>query len=324
MQDAETEVHAAELVTFHLTVPKSGPPVKGSEVQGTPMLSWELTPSAADQLERSVRKMSHDVRRGRPMLYRGGRLLLPDRPEADEERDMVARATTGEDSEAVTEVVGLRGLRRELQVELQIKRLDLDRVEQAIEAAKRRLVEEEARQEARLKAVVDRYQKLVTDAQDHHEARLRKVWEMERDIERNTTNSLEQLGVGVNLATEAKRQINSILRAQTTGEMLSSIKGTLEVALNSPMGQAGQTIIAARLASAVSTRMGQKVEPDDAMAAIIMQGKQFRERVSMLHEMEQVTPAGNCRAKGLVLGVTFVLGTVPPEVVAKFIAAGNP
>lgn len=320
----ENEVHASELETWTLCVPKPGPPTREA-VQGVPMMAWQLTETQSDQLEASIRLLSHDVRRGRPLLYRGDRRLLPERTDVEEERELIARASARDpvEGEAAAEAVSFKMLRQQLVLEIEMKRRELQNWDEKIEQARRRFYAEEERVNKRVADAHSHGQKLVREAQEHYEGCLRNVWETESNMEQHTTRSVQRLGEQINLATEAKRQVDSIMRAKTTGEWFGQAREALDSVLNSPMGQAGQTAIGARIAAMVSRKMGQPCETDDALMAIMMQGKAFRMRLELVHEMKAATPAGNWRAEAILLGANFLVGTVEPKVLAKFIGEGN-
>ena len=336
MTTAENEVHAQEMETFTVCAPRPGAPTKDA-IQGVPMLSWELPASAADQLERTIRLLSHDVRRGRPMIYRGIRKLLAERPADEEEREILAARSSARDpmeADVAVEVIGMKTLRRELGADIEARRRELEEVNRRIADARGMLAKEEERQAGRVAAAHAHGQKLVREAQDHYEAQLRKVWSLETDLEQRQTDGMKRLGEQVSLTTTIKQQMDRTMRAQTAGELLGQLKGGVEMILNSPMGQAGQTALAAKLSAMVSNRMAKvglkdkdekpvEATTEDALMAIVLQGKQFRERRALLIEMEVATPSGNWRAAAMALGVAFVAGEATARAVAEFIGKGN-
>jgi len=326
----DNEVHGQELVTFTVCAPRPGHPSREG-IQGVPMLSWDLSPTAADELERSVRVLSHDVRRGRPMIYRGSRRLLPERGEEDDERELLAARAGAKDpaeGDAVVEVVGLRGLRRELITDIEARRRELADLERRREEVRGLLAKEEEVQRKRIADAHSHGQEAVKKAQDHYDARLNAIWVLEAKMEQRTSDGMMRIGEQMDMVGSAKKQVDRMLRAQTAGELFAQVKGVVESVGNSPIGQAMQTSVAAKLASVVSGQMakrgiGKAVDADDALMAIILQGAQFRARRGLLLEMEAATPPGNYRAKAMVLGVGFVVGEADPKVIAEFIGKGN-
>lgn len=333
MSRDENEVTGEAVETWTICVPRPGAPTKGA-IQGIPVASFELGPSAGDQLERTLRRLSNSVRRGRPAVYRGDRELLPERPEAEEERELLAAQATAADpahSAAMFEAVSLKTLRRELVADIEAKRRELAEWDRRIEAASERYDREEAKQRALIEETVRHGQRLVRESQSHYEARLRNTWETEAGLEEHNTAQMQQFGVQIQQTIQAKQQIDRIMRAQTAGELLGSLKGHLEVALNSPLGQAIQSGIAARWTAKVSNHIRDRhgkvpdppITPDDVLATMVLQGRAFNARLAMLHELRVHAPASNQRPDGLLLGAHFVRGAIELAVVAEYVKKGT-
>jgi len=311
--------------TWTLCVPRVGAPNKAA-IQGTPVMTWVLSPTMGDVLERSLRNLSPSLRRGRPLLYRADRELLPEQPDEAEQRELLAARSTASDpaeAAAIYEAVSMKTLSRELSLDLERKRRELDEVKREIADA-RTLLEKERERQRRLVADEEKAgQKLVAESRAHHHALLRASWTLEDDLEEKGTRSLRRLGEQIDLATSAKMNIDRIMRATTFGELIASLKGHVEVAMNSPIGKSIGLAVAAKLASVVAARTtGKKVTTEDALAAIIQEGAQFRERQQQLQELLVAAADGDrkARAQGLVLGATFVAGGVEPRVIGEYIA----
>ncbi len=326
----DNEVHGQELETFTVCAPRPGAPARDG-LAGVPMLSWDLSPSAADELERSIRVLSHDVRRGRPFIYRGPRRLLPERLEEDEDRELLVARSTAKDpaeADAVVEVVGLRGLRRELISDIEARRRELADLERRRDEVRGLLAKEEELQRKRIAEAHSHGQEAVKKAQDHYDARLQAVWSLEAKMEQRTSDGMMRIGEHMDMVGAAKKQVDRMLRAQTAGEVFAQVKGVVEAVGSSPIGQAMQTSFAAKMAAIVSNSMskvgvGTPIDKDDALMAIILQGAQFRTRRGLLLEMEAATPPGNYRAKAMVMGVGFCVGDADPRAIADFIGKGN-
>ncbi|GEM_PF-5158130 len=323
----ETEVTAEPLETWTICVPRSGPPSR-DPIQGTPVYVFSVGAGQGDDLEASLRKLTPSLRRGRPMLYRGQRELMPERPDADEERELQARATVQDPAEAAAahEALQLRELRRQLGLDLDAKRRELDALNAKIADASARLAEDLRKGREMVDAAMKHNQALVADAQAHYEARLRNTWKVEADLEQHSTDGLQRLGTQVEIATNAKKQIDRVMRGATAAEWMESIKGNIESALNSPVGQAIGAGIAARIAASVSNRMGAKIEgktidADDVLAGFVLQGRALRQRREGLQELRTAAPKNSAAAEALLIGADFVLGVIEVRVVAEFLAA---
>ena len=324
---SENEVTAEALELWTICLPRSGPPSR-EPIQGTPVLSFSVAVSQGDDLEASLRKLTPSLRRGRPMIYRGGRELLPDKLDADEERELTIRAASQDPAEAAAahEALQLRELRRQLGLDLDLKRRELEALNGRISGAAAQLAADLERNRKLVADAMDHNQKLVADAQTHYEARLRNTWKVEADLEQHSTDGLQRLGTQVEIATNAKKQIDRVMRGATAAEFLTSFKENIEAGLNSPVGQAIGAGIAARIAATVSNRMTKekpgerKVEADDVLAGFVLQGRAIRDRRQGLQEIRTAAGAESTLAEALVLGADFILGTVEVRVVGEFLS----
>lgn len=320
----EREVIGEAGETWTICVPRMGAPNKAA-IQGVPVFTFVVSPSMGDEVERSMRALSPSLRRGRPMVYRGDREILPERPEESEERELLAaRATASDPHEAAAmfEAVSLKALSRELSLETERKRQELASLERRIEAARQAVADEQERQRKAVEKASKHGQDLVASAAEHYEKELRRTWRMEEALEEKGLQSMRRMGEQQDLVIKSKQQIDSIMRSTTIGEMMNALKGHLEVAFNSPIGKSIGLAVSAKLASVIAARTtGRAVTTEDALASLILQGAEFRQRQGELQEMLVAAPdaARRARAQGLVLGATYVAGGCPPNVVAEYI-----
>ena len=331
---SESPVHGEPLERWLVTVPRQGPKAQDGP-QGTPAFAFHLSPTASDQLEDSLRRLNPStLRRGVPIIYRGDRQVAAEHGDDDERRVQLAHTTAQDPAEAADayEVLQLRDLRRQLVLELDAKRRECESLANQIERQRLRLAEETARQDKLVEAVVAHGQKLVADSQTHYEARLRRTWETEADLDQHATTKLMGLGEQIDIATKARKQIDRVMTASSVAEVVGSMKETVEAAFNSPIGNSIGLGIAARLAASMSkyTKDNAKegapapapFEREDALAAMLMAGRQFRARQAMLRELRLASPTP--RAEAAVLGADFLAGSVELRVLAEFVSAASP
>lgn len=323
----ETEVTAEALEIWTVTVPKSGPPTREA-IQGTPVYTFSVPASQGDDLEASLRRLSPSLRRGRPLIYRGSRQLDAEKADADEERELAARATSQDPVEAAAahEALQLRELRRQLSADCELKRKELAALMAQVAAAGQQLAADLARNQEIVAASMKHSRDLVADAQAHYEARLRSTWQVEADLEQHATDGLQRLGAQVEIATTAKRQIDRVMRGASASELLATAKATVLEALDSPIGQAVGAGLAARVSAAVTNRIRKDkpgaapVDTDDVLVGYVLQGRACRARRQGLQEIRNAA-SDNRLAEALIVGADFILGTIEIRAVGEFLAA---
>jgi hypothetical protein len=257
------------------------------------------------------------------------RELLPERPDADEERELTARSTSQDPVEAAAahEALQLRELRKQLGADLDAKRRELEAINGRIAAASAQLAADLKRNQEIVSENMKHNRDLVADAQSHYEARLRSTWKVEADLEQHSTDSLQRLGTQIDIATSAKKQIDRVMRGASAAEMLSTLKETASSAFNSPIGQAIGAGLAAKIAATVTNRLqkdkpgAKPVDADDVMMAFALQGREVRQRRQALQEMRTVAGSDNKMAEALLVGADFVLGAIEIRVAAEFLSS---
>lgn len=326
---SESTVHGEPLERWTITVPKQGPQKEG--LQGVPAYSFHLAVAASDQLEDTLRRLNPStLRRSVPLMYRGDRQLAAEPGDEEERRLQLAQTSAQDPAEAADayEVLQLRDLRKQLILELEAKRREADSLGKQIEAQRTRLAEETERQNKLVQGVVTHGQKLVADSQAHYEARLRRTWETEADLDNHATAKLLGLGSQIDIATKARQQIDRVMTASSVAEVLGSVKETVEAAFNSPVGNSIGLGLAARIAASMSKHMKDNAkegappsapfEKEDALAAMLLAGRAFRARQATLRELR--VAAKTPLAEAAVLGADFLAGTVELRVLAEFVS----
>ncbi len=331
---SETTVTGEPLERWTISVPRAGGPSKDA-IQGTPAFIFHLSTGASDVLEENLRRVNKTtLRRGVPLLYRGECEVLPERPEAEEERQLLAAQTSTQDpTEAASayEVLNLKDLRRQLVIDVEARRREAEALKVQIAALGSRLEKETERQDKILAEQLRHHQSLVADSRKHYDKQLRDSWATEAGLEEHATANMGRLGQQIALTTEAKRQMNSIMTANTTAQFFTGLKENLSAALESPIGQQIGGNLAATVATLVNNRLAGKgkapekpIEKDDVTVAFVLQGRQYRERCGILLELKLTTGVNSCRAEAALLGAQFASGNVELRTLAEFVSRPDP
>jgi hypothetical protein len=329
MTTSETTVTGEPLERWTISVPKPGGPSR-DPIQGTPAFTFHLSPGASDVLEDGLRRVNKStLRRGIPLLYRGEREVCPERPEGEEERQLLAHTSAQDPGEAAAafEVAGLKALRHQLLVDIEARRKELEALNTKIAAAGSRYEAETERQDRLLAAQMKHNQALVAQAREHYERQLRNSWETESGLEAHSTENMNRLGQQVALVTEAKRQMNSMMKASTAADLFSGIKDNVSALLNSPIGQQIGTNISASVTAMVNERLAGKrpagakpIEREDVIVAFALQGQAFRDRQTILLELKLRPEVNSARAEAALLGAQFASGGVEVRTLVEFIS----
>jgi hypothetical protein len=312
-----------DLERWQIRVPRTG---QQGEFRGDEAFVFDLEKEASDQLERTLRRVNPSLRRKRPLVYRGRRLLEgdPDGVDDDDDRVLIAARTAAQDPEEAAIKLAVRelhDLRRTLKADCDARQRELERIEGGIAKARSERDEELVRIRTQIQAEQAHGQLMVRQTQEHYEGELRRARTSRAEIEEQSTKDLQNLGQQIELVRLAKEQVSRILRAPNAADVIAQLRGHVEAVADSPIGATITAHVAARVADAVAKRSGEKVEAGDAMMGFVLQGRVARLKHQTLRELKMHDAVDPRRAELLLAGADFIVGNLDLKTVASFARA---
>lgn len=304
---------------WQIRIPRPG--TQQGEFRGEEAFFFDLDVLAGDQLERTLRRANPRLRRGRPLIYRNSREVEPD-PDEGEDRTLVAAKLSAQDPEEQAQVLAikeLRDLRRQLSLDCDARRRELEQLGAMIEKGRLERDRELERIRVQVEKEQEHGQKRIREVQEAQDAELRRVRKMREEMEASTTADLQQIGAQISLVRTARAEVNQILRAPTLADMFGQVKEGIVAAVDSPLGQTVNSHVAARIAAAVSKQTEKKVEPADVLAGFALQGRALRARHDTLRQLRLEELVDSRAGELAVAGADFVVGLIDLKTVASML-----
>lgn len=314
------------LERWQIRVPKTG---AQGEYRGEECFVMDLPIASGDAIEGSLRCVNRGLRRGRPIIYRGSRELEVDLADKEEATFLAGKAEARDPEELaqVAAVKELRDLRRQLALDVDARRRELDNLEKAIVRAREERDAELGRIRKQIEEADEHGRKLVRDTRAHYATELQEVRESHKRIKEATTAGLGEIGKQIELLTGAQEQVNKIMRGPNTLDVFGHMKDAVSAAAESPIGQLVYTEFAARVA-ATASRRAKKNDPDmedfspeDAMTAYVLKGYAANERRQALIEFRGVSQLDPVRHEAALEGIRYFIGEIDLKTITRFCRA---
>lgn len=293
--DDVTTHDAAELETWHVTIPRpGGPQANGQGLQGVITERFLLTREASDDLEASLRRLNiAAARRGRPRYWRG-------------EREVVGKLADNEERAEVTalaeEISPPPGARDPATGSLENYRNLLEQECKALQARKATLL-------AELQAAEARNEKILQNQVDHLTAQTAKLRTAEAQIYDGFADELQRV-------VNARKLLGELQPRDGLAEAIREGRQLIEAAASSSVGQLGALWVSGLSAQKLAKRMGKDVKPEQVLDAAIFNGAAFKLRCQAVRNLaaSQTHPT----AKAMLTAIDFVVGDVPPEALTRY------
>lgn len=315
---------------WHVTIPKEGAPHKSRRRKGVDKWRWSCPPEVSALLKASMQRLNPSIRRGAPSMYCNDVELYPELVPAAELRNEYASegpASAGEQLPAVPasqppddEHLAL------LEVKVREAELQLTRLRMMADAEQRRL--ESIEQDIKYR-------------RDEREREVQRSLEVASQVQAALLKDLDQLQAHVHSrrtdAMTVEAQMEGVIKTSinnfaTTGSELLNLRSSILAGLgqdrfaeilkvgreiahdlgSSDIVKMASVAVNAKIASAISEKLGREVDPDAVLRAHVLTGEHFLKRRAHLMQLVGAHP-GHVASTMIQLTVNYEDGHVTAE-----------
>ncbi|HEY8376287.1 MAG TPA: hypothetical protein VIK91_07350 [Nannocystis sp.] len=299
----DTSFH--ELEVIRITVPRAGHPSRGPW-RGALTHMLRVSRACADEIEAKLERVHPEGRVARPRIYRGDRELDPPRGEDDDLGGGVEGYAAPDVTAADRQIVEAhRAHVALLQQQAGLLQRRIEELGAEAERARQRRDEELAKLQRMTESSVGHVVRVVSMADQHVEASMRRTFELDTVHQQQRAESLAQFAAGAVAVRQAREVLDSFMLRDSWADLAGGVKDIIVAALDSDLGKlAGmqfQTILAAKAAKWMDLP---DMSPADVLAATLVTGARFRqaaEGVQRWAALHAAHPAG--QAAGVVVSI---------------------
>lgn len=213
------------------------------------------------------------------------------------------------------------------------QRTDLARLDKQILEAqttlaglKERVSKAEQQAEARIALAEDRARERITKATEHADAQISRFYQLDAQTQDFRVNSLDTLQLSMAKIVETRKRSDELIGADSWTSFFKEIKETVTSTMDSPVGQAVSLQLSAFMAQ-ISTKVaglrkddGSEFTAKDALAAMVMQGREWRDRKAVINRTAANAPH-SVVARAAALAIQIADGDAEPKALHDMILA---